>query len=277
MKLHKIFYLAAAGLALAILSTGCQSGENPTPESTTNTSASTTSQTYITEVTDSEMSAEDEAITFTGKLGETLCIDDAAAVDENTYRFEGWTYMGLSDGVAWNTIDQGDGIVESDFPAQTIELFKVEEGYAIGDLTLEKAAVEFNSGFSGIGIGVINAEFSGQLALEGYFYTFPDVDGYEEKGNIFFLVCDGEWSGMPYVNVNNGRSHWWTDDDFHWIANAPILRLGNIEDYDFDLSFIKADGDVVHASVVLNGLELDTGVNAGGLFYKSTIVEAEPI
>lgn len=276
MKNHKTLSFASAALALAILFTGCHSGLETSGKSTADTSASTTTQTHATAPTDSNTPIAEKAATFTGALGETLHTDDAISVDDHTYRFEGWIYLGLSDGVAWNTIDQGDEINESDFPTQTIELFKAEEGYTVGNLTLDKAAVEFNSGFSGTGIGVINAEFSGQLALEGYFYTFPADDDYQEKGDIFFLVCDGEWSGLPYVDINNGCSHWWTDD-FHWIANAPILRLGNIEDYDFDLSFIKADGDVVHASVVLDGLELDTGVNAGGLFYRSAIVESEPI
>lgn len=227
---------------------------------------------YVTVSVMSDMGVSQETIDRVLKSVEINADAENEVVDG---KFEGWTYLGLSNGTVWNTIDNGKEIDENDFPEQHISLFKVEEGYMVGGLTLDKAAVEFHSGYSGTGI-TINAEFSGQITLDGYFYIFPADEGYEEKGDIFFLVSDGEWNNMPYANTVSTYSHWWTENDFHWIANAPILRLGNIDDYDFDLSFIKTDGDVVHASVVLDGLEVTDG-NYVSKIYKSNIIDAKPI
>lgn len=276
MTTHKKLVFVVTVLVLIILSTGCQLNENFSSKSTSGTSVSTTTQKEGPENINNDASSVDENIMFVGTLGETLCTDDAYVIDENTYRFEGWTYIGLSDGVTWNTIDNGDGIDTNDFPENMVELFKVEEGYTINGLTMDEAAVDyiFNNGEAFL--KRIHAEFSGRLALEGFFYTFPTTEGYEEKGDIFFLVCNGEWSGMPYADTSFGCWHWWTDNDFHWISNAPLLRLGNIEDYDFDLSFIKSDGNVVRAKVVLDGLEVIDGYNVSKI-YKSTIIDAEPL
>ncbi len=277
----------AALLSLAMLSTGCQNSEASSAATSDNSSSETTSHTHITEDSavspDSTPSNTDtENLTFTGELGETLCLADAAPTNpisygDNLYRFEGWTYMSLSDGVVWNSVANSDIDYEGsfDFPAQEATLFKAENGSAAGGLTLENAYADFQVNSDNIFLKRVHAEYSGQITLKGYLYTFPEASDYMEKGDIFFLADNGEWNGLPYFNLDYNNNHWWTEKDFHWVANAPILRLGNIEDYDFDLDFIKTDGEVVHASVVLDGLDITDGQVTK--IYKSTLVEAEAI
>lgn len=282
MKIQNKLLITVLCMLLCLSACGCQ-GEGASGA----TSIDSAGDSVISPDTPSDaagnMSQNAETVSFIGELGETY--SDIPKTDNDTYRFDGWTYLALSDGTSLNSIDNADRYNAdeysfSDFSDEFPDFYKAQVNDSVGGLTMTDAYIEFiyNESICNDGkayIGSIAAEFSGQMNLEGYIYVAPEIEDYSEKGDISFLVCDGEWADLPYVEYDS--SSWVSDDwKFVWRAKAPILKLGNIDNYGSELDFIPTDGTFVRANVTIGDLSITSNKNEFSV-YSAKIIEADQI
>ncbi len=285
--LKKVLFICVLCVIISTV-VGCNDGEQSSYS--TSVSESTISTYSSTENNDgSSVSSETEqAISFLGLKGETLHQNELNAELQEIfyYTYPGWAYMIPSDGNAKNSIDD---VEEFDSDCRRFDGFQIQsgdndeysvikEGDSLNGLTLNKAETilryDPQKNTDGIAeLARVTMEFSGELTLEGWIHVTEEEEGYNAFGDITFLVSDTQWYGMPY------EYSFWTDFVFSWEANAPQLKLGNVNDYDIDIQGIVDGSTMTPVSVTLSDISL-CFTHWGQLGYKAStahIMDIEPI
>ncbi len=180
------------------------------------------------------------------ELGEYPDFSAAEYCEPNLYTFSDFVYLTECSGESYNSYDNPERFADGETMSAVGDLKatdykQVSKGTRYGGLTLTEASVTYQQVKDKSYIVRQSAVFDGELTLKGYigYNSGKTEEPYTLKGEITFIPCDGEWSGLPII-YGSGLGYW-SEGDFQIETSAPVLRLGVIDDYDFDVSLIPSD------------------------------------
>lgn len=202
------------------------------------------------------------------KFGEYPNFGVAEYCEPNLYIFSDFVYLSECSGESYNSYDNPEKFIDGEAisvadDSKTSDYKQAFKGAKYGDLTLTETSVTYQQVKDKSYIVRQSASFDGKLTLKGYigYNSGKSEEPYTLKGEITFIPCGGEWHGLPII-FNSGLSYW-SEGDFHIETSAPVLRLGVIDDYDFDVSLIPSDSvacvEVSISDIKLNYCDSDLG------------------
>ena len=184
--------------------------------------------------------ADKETITFSNSL----------------IKIDGYVYITDSDGQSFNEKDDPEFFSDGRICYRVTDqdnYYKLSVGDEIGGknntITLceAKTVYEFNEIDDTVEIVSSYAKFDGKISLTGYI-TIGD------EGEIAFLPADGEWDGLPMV-WRQDRGYMKVGETI-FVADAPVISLGNLKDYTENDIVFHADRSPCKVGLTIDELNL---------------------
>lgn len=277
-------------LTLALALTACaKTGAPPdpqTPPPTTPPPTDTTSSATSTATSDTEEIGEGIYIDY---FGEKIDISGYKQDNDMYYgSYEDYTYARKPTGFGFNSIDNPGFYdpetmeLKVDYP-ETNPIEKIKIGDKFGTLTVTKTQFYFQRGRNANDNTIWQecasfVEYEGDITLKGYVFTATASEGYDTKGDIFFIPDSNLVKDIPFpVYAYNNKPCFYqiNDSDLVIYTDSPYMTLGSLLDEAYariDLSAIPDDGTAKYIEIALTGLHLIANDQTGSR-YDAKIVK----
>jgi len=273
---------------LAIALTACAKTNTPPETSSPTTPPPTdTTSSAESETTDTSVTGETDEGIYIDYLGVKIDVSEYKHDDMYYGSYEDYTYARKPTGVSFNSVDNPDFYdpetmeLKVDYP-EVNPIEKVKLGDKFGTLTATNTQFYFQRGIGGDNniwqecASII--DYEGDITLKGYVFTATVSEGYDTKGDIFFIPDSDLVKDIPFpVRYYNYNPCFYqiNDGDFVIYTDSPYMTLGSLLDEAYakiDLSAIPDDGTAKYAEITLNGLHFMAN-DQTGCRYDAAIVK----
>lgn len=178
------------------------------------------------------------------------------------------------DMINWDTLEFTPALPEA---PEVPGYFKIKAGDVLDNgLTVKSAKIYFGHGMDGI-LYRNEAEFEGELTLDGVLYCYPE-DGYNiDKGDVIFFPNTAKHSDLItlYSEIDRGLGTFWDNKHGLVIASGANINLNNESDLPSDISEMFRHEDFVKARVTLK--DISYRMTTMGVLAFADIVDAAAI